>query len=263
MPIEGYVEIEFVDGAIGRQVFRRGQGPGVIIMHELPGLTPEVIRFANWVADAGFTVFVPCFFGRVGADISTVGNFKDMALACIRREFRLLAKHESSPLTTWVRALCRSVYDELGGRGVGAIGMCLTGNFALALMVDEHVMAPVLCQPSLPLSVSAAHRQALHISDETLDIVKRRTAAGAKVLGLRFSGDRLCPPERFARLRHELGDGFEGIEIDSSPGNEHGLGRRAHSVLTIDLVDEAGHPTIVARDRVLAFFRDRLQTPSS
>lgn len=232
-------------------------------MHELFGVTPEVIRFANWVVDAGFTVFVPCFFGRVGDELSLLGNAKDIARACIRREFRLLARHESSPLTTWARALCRSVFDELGGRGVGAIGMCLTGNFALALMVDEHIMAPVLCQPSLPLSVSASHRRALHVSDETLDIVKRRSDAGTTVLGLRFSDDRLCPPERFARLRDELGDGFEGIEIDSSPGNAHGLGRLAHSVLTVDLALEAGHPTSVARDRVLAFLSERLQAPAS
>ena len=134
----------------------------------------------------------------------------------------------------------------------------MTGNFALALMVDEHVMAPVLCQPSLPLSVSKSHRRALHLSDGDLQTVKRRSSEGVTLLGLRFSDDRLCPKERFETLRDELGAGFEGIEIDSSPGNPSGLGRRAHSVLTHDLVDEAGHPTAAARDRVLAFFADRL-----
>ena len=132
------------------------------------------------------------------------------------------------------------------------------GNFALALMVDETIMAPVLSQPSLPFGVTAAHRAALHLSDADLDVVKRRTQAGCPVLGLRFTADPFCPGPRFQTLRRELGAAFEGIEIDSGPGNPHGLKRTAHSAVTTDLVDAAGHPTRVALDRVLGFFRERL-----
>jgi dienelactone hydrolase len=136
--------------------------------------------------------------------------------------------------------------------------MCLTGNFALSLMVDESVMAPVLSQPSLPFPVTASHRRALHLSEQDLAVVKGRVRTGCRVLGLRFTHDPLCPPERFERLRDELGDGFEAVEIDSGPGNPHGIGRMAHSVVTIDLVDQEGHPTRDALDRVLALFRERL-----
>jgi dienelactone hydrolase len=184
-----------------------------------------------------------------------------MARACISREFHVLARGGSSPITAWLRALCRDVHAELGGPGVGAVGMCLTGNFALSLMVDEAVMAPVLSQPSLPFGVSPSHKAALHLSPADLEVVKRRAASGCGVLGLRFTEDPLCPPERFDTLRRELGDGFEGIEIDSSRGNPHGIKRMAHSVLTRDLVDEAGHPTRAALDRVLALFRERLLPP--
>jgi dienelactone hydrolase len=137
--------------------------------------------------------------------------------------------------------------------------MCLTGNFALSLMVDEAVMAPVLSQPSLPFGISAAHRAALHLSDADLEIVKKRSAAGCGVLGLRFTADPMCPGERFETLKRELGDGFVGIEIDSGPGNAHGIARSAHSVVTADLVDEQGHPTREALDRVLELFRERLR----
>jgi dienelactone hydrolase len=182
----------------------------------------------------------------------------EMARACVSREFSVLARNESSPITDWLRALCRQAHAECGGPGVGAIGMCLTGNFALALMVDEAVMAPVLSQPSLPFPVSASHRAALHVSPAALDVIRRRAGAGCGVLGLRFTGDPLCPAERFATLRRELGDGFEAIEVDSTPGNPHGIGRMAHSVVTTDLVDAAGHPTREALERVLGFFRERL-----
>jgi dienelactone hydrolase len=141
---------------------------------------------------------------------------------------------------------------------VGAIGMCLTGNFALALMVDPVVMAPVLSQPSLPFPLSPAQRRGLHLAPSELAAVKERVAAGCTVLGMRFTRDPVVPGARFEHLREELGAGFEAIEIDSSPGNPHGIPRAAHSVVTTHLVDEAGHPTREALDRVLGFFKERL-----
>ncbi len=136
--------------------------------------------------------------------------------------------------------------------------MCLTGNFALALMVDPAVMAPVLSQPSLPFGVTRAHRAALHLSDRDLEVVKQRAKEGCSVLGLRFTADLMCPGERFETLRRELGAAFESIEIDSSRGNPHGIKRIAHSVVTNDLVDEEGHPTRAALERVLSLFQERL-----
>jgi len=239
-------------------VYRRGSGPGVIVIHEVPGITPEVARFARWVADDGFTVFMPHLFGTPGKPFSTPYVLAQLARACVSREFAVLARRGSSPVTDWLRALCRHAHGVCGGPGVGALGMCITGNFALALMVDESVMAPVLSQPSLPLPVSASHRSALHLSDADLAVVKRRAQAGCGVLGLRFSHDFMCPRARFVRLREELGSGFEAIEIDSGPGNPSGIPKKAHSVLTQDLVDEAGHPTRAALERVLGMFRERL-----
>ena len=214
--------------------------------------------FGRRVADEGFTAVLPHLFGTPGKSLSATYALGQMARACISREFLVLAQRGSSPITNWLRALCRQVHGECGGPGVGAVGMCLTGNFALSLMLDEAVMAPVLSQPSLPFPVSKGHKSALHLSDDDLAVVKRRAAAGCGVLGLRFTADPMCPPERFETLRRELGDGFEGIEIESGKGNPHGIPRIAHSVLTKDLVDEAGHPTRAALERVLSLFRERL-----
>jgi dienelactone hydrolase len=259
MELDGFDAFYFRHAGAERCVFRRGTGPGVVIMHEIPGITPEVARFARLVADDGFRAYLPHMFGTPGRPFSIGYVAGQMARACISREFSVLARRASSPITDWLRALCRHAHAECRGPGVGAIGMCLTGNFALALMVDECVMAPVLSQPSLPFGVTADHRAALHVSDRDLEVVRNRAKEGCGVLGLRFSADPLCPRARFERLRRELGDGFEAIEIDSGPGNPHGIPRTAHSVVTADLVDEAGHPTRQALDRVLGLFRERLR----
>ena len=259
MPLERYDSFPFEHAGATRTVYRRGTGPAVVVMHEVPGITPEVEGFATRVAEAGFTVYLPHLFGTPGKPLSIPYAAGQLARACISREFSVFARGASSPITDWLRALCRSAHTECGGPGVGAIGMCLTGNFALALMVDATVMAPVLSQPSLPLPVSQAHREALHLSESDLRRVRARTEEGCSVLGLRFTGDPMCPPERFETLRRELGGGFEGIEIDSSSGNAHGIASTAHSVVTTDLVDTDGHPTREALDRVLGFFDERLR----
>ena len=244
-----------------KTVYRRGEGPGVIVVHEVPGLIPEVLRFGRIVADHGYTVFLPHLFGEPGRPFRFRDAGTEILRSCISREFRVLSRRRKSPVTDWLRALCRDVHEELAGPGVGVVGMCLTGNFALGMLVDPLVMAPVLSQPSLPLSLSASHRAALQLSEDELDEVKRRTREeGLSVLGLRFTGDLLCPGSRFTRLREELGDGFEGIEIPSGPGNQHGIPLTAHSVLTRDLVDEAGHPTRMALDRVLSFLDEKLRS---
>jgi len=259
MAIPGFSQEEFTHEGVSKVVYRKGAGPGVVVITEVPGIHPGVITFAETLVEAGFTVFLPELFGTTGKPVSNGYAIGTMLKLCVSREFRLLAAHESSPVTDWLRALVRKVHAELGGTGVGAVGMCLTGNFALSLAVEPALMAPVLSQPALPLPTSADRKQALAISSGELATLQRRVEdEGYKVLGLCFTGDSKVPRERFATLKRELRSGFEAIEIDSTPGNKHGIAKTAHSVLTLDLVREAGHPTEQALQRVIAFLHERL-----
>lgn len=241
-----------------RTVYCTGHGPAVIVMHEAPGLYPEVAELGRLVAAEGLRVYMPSLIGEPGKPLSGGYAVDTLARACVSREFTVWATRQNSAITDWLRALARLAHDECGGPGVGAVGMCLTGGFALAMMVDDVVVAPVLSQPSLPFAITAAQRRDLGVDDATLARVRERTRDGTCVMGLRFTGDRLVPAERFARLRDELGDRFIAIEIDSSPGNPWGIRRLAHSVLVADRVDQPGHPTRDAFEQVLGFFRDRL-----
>lgn len=259
--IKGYNLYEFYHGEQHYPLYVGGEGPAVVVVHEIPGITPQVIYFADRLVEAGFTVYMPSLFGTPGKEFGPAYLSQSYARACISKEFRVLAANESSPVTDFLRAVCRKAHKECGGSGVGAIGMCLTGNFALSLMLDESVIAPVLSQPSLPVAQTEAARRGLHINDDDLAVVKQRVEKdGIPILGLRFTGDVLCAGERFERLREEFGTQFEGIEIDSELGNEHGIHRFAHSVLTNDLVDAEGHPTRAALNRVLDFLSQRLKT---
>lgn len=254
-----FTDSTFTHDDITHRVFRGGSGPAVIVVHEAPGLHPGVIDFGRRVVAAGFTVLMPSLFGTPGREMSSGYLARSMARACVAREFAAFARDRTSPAMYWLRALAADAHTECGGPGVGAIGMCFTGGFALGMMVGEDVLAPVLSQPSLPLGTGRRRKAAVGISDDDFGRVRQRCAAeDLCVLGLRFSEDPFVPRARFETLERELGDRFIWVDIDSRRGNPHGIRRRAHSVLTLDLVDEPGHPTRDALDRVLDFLRERL-----
>src|SRR5439155_8452474 len=136
----------------------------------MPGISPQVARFSRWVRDAGFTVYMPSLFGRDGAVPGADEGAAVFRKACVSAEFRAFAANESSPVTRWLRALARLAHEECGGPGVGAIGMCFTGNFALTMTLEPSMLAPVLCQPALPLNDPAG----LEISPDELAAIRQR-----------------------------------------------------------------------------------------
>jgi dienelactone hydrolase len=225
--------------------YRKGSGPGVIVIHEIPGLTPEVIGFAEEVVEAGFTVVLPHLFGEPEAPMNPLAVAKTMKQVCVSREFTKLATGETTPVAGWLRSLARQLHGELGGPGVGALGMCFTGGFALAMMVDPAVAAPVLAQPSVPFAVSPGRSRDLNLSPADLDTVKQRAAAGCEVLGLRYRNDPAVG-KRFETLTREIGDKFIRVEHEG----------RGHSTVT-------AHRQQEAVDRVLGFFGDKLRQASA
>jgi dienelactone hydrolase len=265
-PLEDFDHREITLDGAAKAVHVAGSGPAVIVMTEMPGISPQVARFSRWVRDAGFTVYMPSLFGRDGA-VPTVDEGKAIfQRACVSAEFRAFADTKaangSSPVTQWLRALARQAHAECGGPGVGAIGMCFTGNFALTMMLEPSMLAPVLCQPSLPLDDPAG----LEIAPAELAAVRQRLQRDdLTVMDYRFSGDRFCKAERFAAYTAALGERFIARVLPDSAAQHDGLapffeqfGANPHSVVTAHLIDEAGQPTIAARDEILSFFAQRL-----
>jgi dienelactone hydrolase len=256
--LEGFTKESFEADGKRRDIYRAGSGPAVIVISEIPGITPLVAEFVRKVVAAGCTAVMPSVFGDPGRPASGAYVLQSIGPACVSREFTAFALNKTSPITVWLRKLAAAEHERCGGLGVGVVGMCFTGGFALAMMVDDIVVAPVLSQPSLPFPLSKKYKADIGISDADLARVKERTAQGTCLLGLRFSNDPFCFEDRFATLKRELGDAFIAVEIDSSPGNAHGHPKKAHSVLTEHLQDREGTPTRAALDQTLTFLREKL-----
>lgn len=246
-PLDGWAPTSFTAAGITRDVYRKGSGPGVVIVHEIPGITPAVAAFAEEVVAAGFTVVMPSLVGTPGRGISGGYAMRSLLQVCVSREFTTWAMNRTSPIIAYLRAVARHLHLEVGGPGVGAIGMCFSGGFALAMMVDETIAAPVLSQPSLPFAVGRERSANLGLSPDDALAVAQRAAAGCAVLGLRFTGDKQVGT-RFATLSETLGDAFEAVEFPSAH-------KMDHSVLT-------EHRQQAGVDRVLAFLHERLTPPT-
>jgi dienelactone hydrolase len=260
-PLEDFKRRLIALDGVTKTVHVAGAGPAVIVMTEMPGISPHVARFARWVRDAGFTVYMPSLFGRDGAVPSAEEGAAVFQRACVSVEFRALAANESSPVTKWLRSLARFAHEECGGPGVGAIGMCFTGNFALTMMLEPSMLAPVLSQPSLPLNNPAG----IEIAPNEVKAVRERLEReDLTVMAYRFEGDKFCMAQRFAAYSEALGDRFVGRVLPDSAANTDLASfferhvTTPHSVVTAHLIDEAGQPTIAARDEILAFFKHRL-----
>ena len=242
--LHGWQVSEFSAAGLTRPTYRRGSGPAVIVIHEIPGITPLVTKFANEVVDRGFTVVMPSLVGTPGKEPSNAYAAQQMLKVCIAREFTSFALNQTSPIIAWLRALARNIHQEVGGPGVGAVGMCFSGGFALGMMVDDIMLAPVLSQPSMPLPVGTTRAADINLSPDDAATIAERAAAGCQVLGLRFTGDKLVG-DRFSSLRELLGDAFIAVELPSTKASDH-------SVLT-EQRDDA------SVERVLDFFVEKLQ----
>ncbi len=260
-PLDDFDGREITLEGVTKVVHVAGDGPAVIVMTEMPGISPHVARFSRWVRDAGFTVYMPSLFGRDGAVPGVEEGAAVFQKACVSAEFRAFAANKSSPVTQWLRSLASLAHEQCGGPGVGAIGMCFTGNFALSMMLESSMLAPVLSQPALPLDDPAG----LEISPQELAAVEERLEReDLTVLAYRFAGDRFCRAERFAAYSQALGERFIGRVLPDSAANPESppffekVVASPHSVVTAHLIDEAGQPTIAARDEIIVFFQEKL-----
>jgi len=241
--LQGWKRGSFTAAGFTRETWRRGSGPGVVVVHEIPGITPGVLRFAEEVVAAGFTVVMPLLVGEVGRDVSQGYLMGSMSKICVSREFTTMALRKTSPIIAWLRALAKQLHKDAGGKGVGAVGMCFSGGFALGMMLDDVMIAPVLSQPSLPFAFGKSRAADLNLSPDDALAVQRRASEGCQVLGLRYTGDRLVGT-RFDALRKLLGDQFIAVEFPSASKSDH-------SVLTEQRQEEGVR-------RVVDFLREKL-----
>lgn len=247
--LDGYQKSEFstnaVDGKpLRHDVYTKGAGPSIVLIQEMPGIGPETLDLADRLVSAGFQVVMPHLFGPLGK-LSFGGNIA--RLFCMRREFALFTKNKASPVVNWLRALCQQVRQDNDCPGVGVIGMCLSGNFAISLMADDAVLAAVASQPSLPVLAP----NDLHMSDDDIKAIRHRLDDHGPMLAYRFAGDVLCTAAKFDALDKAFNDDKQRIKLNTLPG-------KGHAVLTVHFNDEEGSPTDQALTEITTYFGEKL-----
>lgn len=240
--IHGYIRYRAAKADLPWPVYRQGEGPAIILIHELSGLTPEVITFADRVREAGYTVYLPVLFGAAPADTKIRQGLAAVS-CCISREINMLAKGKTSRVVTPLRQLATAVANP----HVGVIGMCATGGFALALAAFEPTRVAVAAQPSLPLPVTPGCARDLGMSPADVGSLRSRLSAGeVEICVARFSADKKSPAIRLHTLQERVGaKGITSHIIPSGSGTP--FKESDHAVLT---VAPAKYPRGEARDQL-------------
>ena len=249
--LDGYEHRRFSSDAMNGKptefdIYEKGEGPIVLVLQELPGISQDTLTFADKMVAAGFRVVMPHLFGPLGK-FAPGRNL--VRFLCVRREFDIFARNQSSPIVDWLRALCQDVRQRHQVPGIGVIGMCLTGNFAISLMADDNVLASVSAQPSLPMFGQAS----LHMSADDVGAISERLDTHGPMLAYRFAGDKFCKAARFEALDKAFNQGRERIRLNTIPGNQH-------AIFTTHFIDGEGSPTQEALDEVIGYFTERLAT---
>jgi dienelactone hydrolase len=236
--LEGFEQFSFISGGVAHPVYYAGdyRDPPLLVLPEIAGFSPGLRLFAERLIAARFRVYMPWLFGPFGKR-APVRNALGL---CISREFAYLRAGVSSPVTTWLRALTAHISQHSGGTQVGAIGMCLTGAFAIPLIIDPRVAAAVAAQPSVSMSPlylafgieSGKRASQLNVTDAEIAAARARLEAGeAHLLAVRCRPDPICPRAKLERLQLEFPVGLEVREY-AEAGERNCLGERPHATFT-------------------------------
>lgn len=230
---------------VTHDIYTQGNGPKVLILiQELPGIGQETLALADRFVAQGYTVVLPHLFGKIGKTATIINMVK---VFCMRKQFSVFAKNQSSPIVDFLSDLCTMMKERHQVRGVAVIGMCLTGNFAISLMANEAVLAGFASQPSLPLKKQGF----IHMSEEEVTAVKSRLDQIGPMHCARLQGDTICAAERFDAIDKKFNSDRQRIILHQLPGD-------GHSILTLDFVNEDGHPTKNALQEVIGYFDNQL-----
>lgn len=270
--LDGFAQFFFDTEGMAHSVYYTGnrQHPALLVMPEIAGFSPGLLLLVRRLAAARFQIYVPWLFGPFGRRAPV----RNALRLCVSREFAHLREGVAAPIASWLRALAAHVSEHNGGGRIGALGMCLTGAFAIPLVIDPRVAAAVAAQPAAPLSllhaafglrVSERQLSALNVSDESIAEARMRLGSGeAHLLALRCRADRICPRDKIERFEREFPVGLEVREY-GKPDDRNRLGERPHATLTKEYRIEPDappdHHSRQAFADLVAFFDRHLRNP--
>lgn len=217
--------------------------PPVLLLHEMPGLSPEVLELARSISDQGYTVYVPLLMGKPDENTDSDALFfrraNSIRFSDPLWESRFQPAAGGHPATRQagvveLAKLATAILARHSHHRMGVIGNSFSGHLAMALAARmEEVAAPVTSQPAYPFSLVTTSDVGL--TGDEIAALRKRVAGGYQILGFRYEYDHICPRERFIQLRKYFGThGFldrtlMGDRYQRTDGLPHG----AHSVLAL------------------------------
>jgi len=250
----------------GFQVFvpkKQQNGPPVLVLHEMPALSPDVLELALRLSRQNYSVYVPLLWGK--PDHNTDSQLLFLRYAVELRSsprWRAAEADVDRPILDELASLCRLIADAHPKHRIGVIGNCITGVFPFALAARvPKVAAPIGSQPTLPITLSGADAAKTGLSAKETALLSSRiqTDPSFQMLGFRFAGDRNCRKERFDTFESHFGSSFLNgtIPLELYHGRD-GMPEHPHAVLTECHSDDPSFATAQGWQNCLDFLSAKL-----
>lgn len=215
---------------------RPGPWPGVIVIHDILGMSDDIREQADWLAAAGYLAVVPDLFrGKA-------------AIRCVKGALKQLGD-QRGPVFDQVESIRTAlVGDGLSTGSVGVIGYCMGGGFAL-LMAGRPGWAAASVNYGM-------------VPDNVADVL-----AGACPIVASFGGKDRSLPGAAAKVAEAAAAAGIEADVKEYPDARHGFINRfavASPLSPILKVMGVGHDHAAAADakhRILAFFDTYLRPP--
>ena len=202
-----------------------GSGPGLIVIQEWWGLTDQIARTCDRLAEQGFVCLAPDLYGgRVAHDFDEAGELMG-----------------SLDYATAAQDLAGAVdfllADEAVTGKVGAIGFCMGGGFVitLAAQLGDKLSAAVPFYGVVPADFDGF------------------AAITAPVQGHFAEQDQMTPPEKAREIEHKIADGGTAVQFYIYAGAGHAFCNEENRLGTWN--PEAGE---LAMGRATAFLHEQL-----
>jgi len=240
------------------------RGPGVLLLHELMGLTDDTFDLAARISEEGFTVALPHLFGPAGGKGSLAAGAAGLFDRCIRSQMSILAGSQPRKGTAWLAAAAEWLDERTDSpNGIGVIGMCATGAYAMAAVLDPKVGAVVASQAAGPAFQPGSW--GIPGGDGQL----RETTKG--VMALRFRQDCRSASRRVELLPQLMGESpsssREGPDDPTLEPSRRGIEVLQGARLHVVWADGSGHSVLnvdqveLAVAQVVAFLHRNLDGP--
>lgn len=175
----------------------------VLLLHELPGLTPGAIDLADFLhLELNRRCYMPLLFGEYGQSET---GLTPLLQACQTGRWKVFNCTWPGRILDDSWSMTSQVAEKHPEEAITVIGNCLTGTLPLELIAHPKVEVAIHCQPALPFGLTRKNAAwpidgpRLERSLDSLESIENK-----RLIFIHYVGDSIAPVSRIRWLLDQI-----------------------------------------------------------